>query len=240
MGKRGKRCNINPEDYAKIREEYKSDLNMTHAKLAENYTCSASTICRILKETSDQSKDEQLSGQITQLQKQITDLMSTKTSVNNNNNVVVNNLPPLTDENIAKHVDRLSLDFILQGAKGYADFANRYPFKNHIICTDRSRKKIKYRNADGELVDDPYGRRLTQRFFKTVADKNRQLINDEYKQLQTQVKKIADSNTEATNLTSILSKVTLLQDILQSCNEAAEGKDNKFTQEFINHLTKII
>ncbi len=104
-----------------------------------------------------------------------------------------------------------------------------------------SRKKIKYRNADGELVDDPYGRRLIQRLFKTFADKNRQLINDEYKQLQTQVKKIADSDdADTTNLTVILSKATLLQDILQSCNEAAEGKDNKFTQEFINHLAKIM
>ncbi len=192
--------------------------------------------------TSHQTQNNQLSGQISQLQKQITELMSSKTSnVNNNYNIAVNNLQPLTDEDISEHIGRLSIDFILQGAKGYADFANKYPFKNHIICTDKARKKIKYKNANGEIVDDPQGRQLTHKFFQTFADKNRQLINTEYRNLQQRVQEIAKGgDAETSDLVGILSKATRLQEILQSCNEAAEGKDNKFTQEFVNHLTKMI
>ncbi len=181
---------------------------------------------------------DRLNEQILQLQKQITELMTSKTP---NRNVVVNNLSPLTDENISEHIERLSIDFILQGAKGYADFANRYPFKNHIVCTDKARKKIKYKNAAGEIVDDPHGRILTQRFFQSYADKNRQIITSEYRNLQHQVQEIAQGgNAENSDLTGILTKATHLQEILHFCDEAAEGKDNKFTQEFVSYLTKMI
>ena len=184
----------------------------------------------------------QLTDQISQLQKQITELMTgAKASNVNNYNIAVNNLKPLTDEDISEHIERLNIEFILQGAKGYADFANKYPFKNHIICTDKARKKIKFKNADGEIVDDPQGRQVTQRFFQTYADKNRQIITTEYHNLQQQVQVIAESGTAGeSNLAEILSKASHLQEILQFCNEAAEGKDNKFTQEFVSHLAKII
>ena len=190
-----------------------------------------------------QTQNTQLTEQIVQLQKQITELMSSTkaSSVNNNYNIAVNNLKPLTDEDISEHIDRLSLDFILRGAKGYADFATKYPFKGYIICTDKARKRIKYKNADGEIVDDPQGRQLTHRFFQSVADKNRQLINTEYRNLQQKVQEIADGGDAGnSDLAEILTKASRLQEILQSCNEAAEGKDNKFTQEFVNHLAKMI
>ncbi len=61
--------------------------------------------------------------QISQLQTQVVELMSTKASNVNNYNIAANNLKPLTDKGISEHIGKLSLDFILEGAKGYADFA---------------------------------------------------------------------------------------------------------------------
>ncbi|KKL13994.1 hypothetical protein LCGC14_2520190 [marine sediment metagenome] len=185
-------------------------------------------------------ENQRLSQQINQLQTQIMMMMqSGKVGNVSNRNVVVNNLPPITDEDLQEHTDQLTLDFILDGAKGYADFANNYPFKDRILCTDKSRKKLKYRGPDGEIVDDPNGKKLTQRFFQSIAVKNNELVNNEYRMLQQQVADIAAEGTAATaNLSELLSKSIRLQDTLRLCNEAASGQDNELTQEFINHLTK--
>ena len=200
-------------------------------------------MCTVKSHDYDREKqaNNHLAEQILQLQKQITELMTSGTRTHPNINIHNHNLQPLTDENISEHIESLSIEFILQGAKGYATFANSYPFKNRVVCTDKSRKKLKYMDANGQIVDDPRGMQLTQRFFQTYAEKNRQIINNEYHNLQQQVQEIAESgNAENSDLTGILLKSSRLQEILQFCNEAAEGKDNEFTQEFISHLTKIL
>ncbi len=40
-------------------------------------------------------------------------------------------------------------------------------------------------DVNGQIVDDPHGMRLTQRFFQTYAEKNRQIINNEYRNFTT-------------------------------------------------------
>ncbi len=150
----------------------------------------------------------------------------------NQRNVVLQNLTPVTDEEIQEHLDHLTLDFICQGAKGYANFANYYPFKNRILCTDRARKKLKYRNHDGEIIEDSGGIKLVQRFFRARAPRNEEIINAEYRTLQEEVRDIAAAGTAyTTNLT----KATKLQSLLISCQEAARGEENELTKEFVNH-----
>ena len=171
------------------------------------------------------------------LQEQITNLMPS--SGVNNRNVVVNNLQPITDEDMQEQVGNLTLDFILEGAKGFADFANCYPFKDRVLCTDKSRKKLRYRDEDGEVINDGGGHKLIQRFFQAISTRNEELISAEYSILQQQVEHISTQGTASTSdLVGLLSKATRLQDILQQCKDAAKGKDNELTQEFIKHYVK--
>nr|QBK87710.1 MAG: hypothetical protein LCMAC202_00460 [Marseillevirus LCMAC202] len=159
----------------------------------------------------------------------------------NNRNVVVNNLQPITDEDLQEQVENLTLDFILEGAKGFADFANSYPFKNRVLCTDRARKKLRYRDEAGEIIDDGGGHKLIQRFFQAIASRNEEIISAEYNVLQQEVEAIAqEGRAHTSDLTGLLSKATKLQDLLQQCRDAAEGKDNELTQEFIKHYIKIL
>ena len=217
-------------------KEYKrSDKYQNHIR-----DCTTETI----KTTADGinilcGENQRLAQQISQLQLQITEMMIIQTHHANARNVVVNNLPPITDEELLEHTEHLTLNVILEGAKGYADFADAYPFKDRVICTDKSRKKLRYRGPDGEIVDDPCGKKLTRRFFQSIAVKNNELVSDEYHTLQQQVAEIAAQGTAATsNLQELLEKSIRLQETLRLCNEAAAGQDNELTQEFINHLTK--
>ena len=179
----------------------------------------------------------ELMEQISDLKRKISDMQETDT---NNGRVVVNNLAPLTDKAIKDQAENLTLDFILEGGKGFADFANYYPFKDRVLCTDRARKKFRYKDTEGKLVSDGGGLKLTQKFFQSIAIKNEELITAEYAILQKEVAKIADAGTAATSdLTEILTKATRLQDLLLLCKDAAEGKTNELTHEFLKHYSRL-
>ena len=178
---------------------------------------------------------------ITKLEQKITNLVERPTVNNNTQNVVMQNLQPLTDEEIQEHLRHLTLNVIQDGAKGFAIFANSYPFKDRLVCTDKSRKKIKYKNPDGEIVNDPHGKKITQRFFQAIATRNQEIITTEYALLQKEVEEIATNNrAHETDLVGLLTKATHLQDLLIKCQEAARGEENEFTQEFVYHLTKLL
>ena len=183
---------------------------------------------------------EEYSNMVKEFQKQVTELSTRPTNVTNNNNSnnnVLNNLQPITDEDLQAHLVNLTIDFIQEGAKGYADFAGNYPFKDKILCTDRSRKKLRYRGPDGELTDD--GRALAQRFFQAISERNTEVLNEAYSDLQHQLQDIVSRGRAGDeDVTGILTKSTELQDILMRSQRAATGQDDNFAQEFLSHLAK--
>lgn len=172
-----------------------------------------------------------------EMHKQVVELSNTKTPSTTSRNSLIDKLQPITKEDLTKYLDSLSLDFIRYGAKGYADFAGNYPFKNKVICTDRSRKKIQYKNEDGTTTTD--GRLLARRFFQAISEKNSEIINREYAKLHGQIDAIVQENKAGTeDISDILTRATFIQDMLIKTKNAAEGKDDDFIQEFLTHLSK--
>jgi hypothetical protein len=211
----------------------RQDSMLRHQKICPN----------VIDDSQQSQNDGTLQVQISDLMALITKLVERPaTNVNNNtHNNRVMNLPPITDEEIADHLQHLTIDFIHDGAKGYADFAGSYPFKNRLLCTDKARKKLRYKDSDGELIDDANGLKLTQRFFQAIAPRNEELINAEYRALHQEVQKIDDEGTAYTsNLTDLLTKATHLQELLVKCQQAAKGEENELTKGFVNHLSKML
>jgi len=66
----------------------------------------------------------------------------------------------------------------MKGAKGYAEYALNYPFKNRMICVDYSRRKIKYKDGEGNLITDPEMTKLSTKLFKSIKDRNGVLIQE--------------------------------------------------------------
>ena len=184
---------------------------------------------------------DKYSEMVKDLQLQITELAtkSNQTNNNNNRNMVMQNLQPITDDDLQEHLEVLSLDFIQQGAKGYADFAGNYPLKDKVLCTDRSRKRIRYKNASGELTDD--GRSLAKRFFQAISERNTAILNRAYSDLHHEMQTIVANNLAGeVDVTNILARATDLQNILIKSQNAARGEDDEFAQEFLHHLTKML
>ena len=127
--------------------------------------------------------------QIEKLQDQIAFIAKTAASkpthIQNNQriNQVINNLIPITDEHLKQQAEFLTIDHIKNGVDGYVKYALDYPLKNRIICTDFSRRKIKYKDSDGNLIDDPEMTKVTQKLFKAIEEKNSILVDEYIKEI---------------------------------------------------------
>ena len=102
------------------------------------------------------------------------------TNTDNRIQQVINNLIPITDDHLKEQSRFLTLDHIKQGAVGYANFACEHALKDRVACTDLSRRKIKYKNPEGQLVSDPEMMVMSKKLFTAISEKNKEL-SDQYK-----------------------------------------------------------
>jgi hypothetical protein len=147
-----------------------------------------------------QNKDEkikELKEQLTEKDKKITELenqierlaiiaINRPTHVQNNNqriNQIINNLTPITEQYLKDQAEFLTIEHIKDGVDGYVKYALDYPLKDKIVCTDFSRRKIKYKDEEGNLIDDPEMLKLSQKLFKAIEEKNASLVSEYIKEL---------------------------------------------------------
>jgi hypothetical protein len=106
--------------------------------------------------------------------------VSTSSTTNNNNtmtkNIQINNFlknaPALTDAVIQDNIKYLTLDHHVQGAEGYAKYAMEFPFKGRIVCVDVARNKIKYKDGDGNVIEDAGFQKMMMKLCKAIYGKS--------------------------------------------------------------------
>ena len=164
-----KKC-VNALDFYKNENSnYEKDIEKLNEKLK-------------YQETQLQEKDKQIADLQNKLENIAIKAATKPTHVQNNNqriNQIINNLIPITQEHLKEQAEYLTLDHIKNGASGYVQYALDYPLKDRVACTDYSRKKIKYKDEKGDIIDDPEMTKLTEKLFKVIKEKNTLLI-DEY------------------------------------------------------------
>jgi hypothetical protein len=104
---------------------------------------------------------------------------TTQTQINN----YISQLQPITDEHLTNQAQFLTIEHVKKGAEGYAEYALEYPLRDRLLCVDYSRRKVKFKDKDGNLITDPEMTTLATKFFDSIWDKNRQLISEYGKQL---------------------------------------------------------
>jgi len=96
----------------------------------------------------------------------------------------IQNLQPVTDKHLKDNVQHLSINHILRGPEGYAEYALEYPLKDRLICVDYARRKVKFKDHDGNVITDPEMTNLATKFFNSIKDKNKELILEYGEQLK--------------------------------------------------------
>ena len=141
---------------------------------------------------------EELKNHIKELENKLENIAikigSKPTIVNNNptNNIkYINKIEKLeltTDQYIKDQVNNLTIDHIKKGCVGYAEYAIKHPFKNRIICVDYARRKIKYKDSDGNVITDPEMSKLSSKLFDSIKSRNKDLTIEFLNTLNPQLK----------------------------------------------------
>ena len=200
---------------------------------------------------------EKLESEVKNLQNQIERLatvainkpnITNLTNTNNHNriNQVVNNLIPITDEHLEEQTQFLTLEHIKNGVDGYVQYALDYPLKDRIACTDFSRRKIKYKNEEGDVIDDPEMSKLCQKLFQAINERNSKLIDEYIKELNERFNMtINQPNTELTEYeceSNINEGDKLIDELFKAksqkkeINETAKGVKTEIYHDFVKDI----
>jgi len=128
-----------------------------------------------------QDKYMEYKQQISTLQDKLENIAlknSSQTTINNHNdqrsimlNNYIDNMKPITPEMLLSYTDNLTEEHVLEGKKGITKYFCEYPMKGNVLCTDLSRKKIKYKDADGNIQTDINLSKLRKGMFQSIKPK---------------------------------------------------------------------
>ena len=119
----------------------------------------------------------------------------------------------------------LTIDHIKKGVEGYAKYALEYPLKNRMICSDYSRRKVKFKDKDGNVITDPEMSTLAVKFFESIRERNKELICKYATELK---ERLGDEN--------VMDTVVKLFDYKEAVNRGCDGEKTEFHHDFVRSL----
>ena len=98
------------------------------------------------------------------------------TTKNTQINNYIQKMECITDEHIKDQAQHLTIEHIQKGPEGYAEYALEYPLKNRIVCVDYARRKVKFKDKEGNIITDPEMSSVATKLFESIKDRNKALI----------------------------------------------------------------
>jgi len=140
-----------------------------------------------------------------------------KTQINN----FIQKMEPLSAEHMLEHSQNLTLEHIQKGASGYAEYALEYPLKDRIACVDYSRRKMKFKDKDGNLITDPEMVKLAPMFFNSIKNKSSEIVYSQN-----------DNNMDSVMFEEVANLFNMNTDV----KNGADGIKSEFYHDFIKHV----
>jgi len=156
-------------------------------------------------------------------------LTAVKRPVNNTKNIQINNfiqsMEPLRIEDMKESVPLLTLEHHVKGPEGYAEFALEFPFKNKIVCVDVNRNKLKYKDNDGNVVEDPGFRKMMSKLCEMLKHRSFDLCQEHYEKLS---KEFTESELDEYNF----------MEAAVAISKYASGRESDFCNKVIKLISK--
>lgn len=183
---------------------------------------------------------DDLKHQVQDLQNKLYELASRPQQVvnsnsNNNNTNHTNkimNLQMITQEHLNSQAQHLTLEHIKKGAVGYGEYFLDHPLKDRVVCTDFSRRKIKYKNENGEIITDPELTILSESLFKSIRERNRELAMQYTKEL---TERFANKNDPA-EMSYFMDLATKFSEQDIAVGKMLDGARNDMFHDIIRHI----
>ena len=144
-------------------------------------------------------------------------------NITNHNNIVAQ-LKPIEPNHFTEQAAFLTIEHIKKGLPGYVEYAQDHPFKDRITCVDYARRKIKFKDEDGNIVTDPEMAKLAPKFFEAIKDKSKELTLSWGNEMKDQIGE------------EIFNKVIEALDIHQAIENGSEGKRSDFYHDFVKYI----
>ena len=208
-----------------------------------------------LKDKENQLKDtiERYESQIKELQNQLASIArsaaSKPTHIQNNNNRInniINNLLPITDDHLKEQAQFLTIEHIKKGASGYARYALDYPLKDRIYCSDFARKKVNYKDSEGNMVSDPEMNKLCDKIFDSIEERNTILTMQYIDELKDMLNTLNNNPNNSMNKeeallfeeqsNKILEYFFKCKEQMKDISKAVKGEMNDLVQEFVKDI----
>ena len=190
------------------------------------------TIAFLKDETIELKKEnEMLTKQLktTQESYEKLSLTAVKRPTTNTKNIQINNyiqkMEPLRLEDLKQSIPMLTLDHHVKGAEGYAEFALEFPFKDKIVCVDVNRNKIKYKNDDGDVIEDVGFQKKMTKLCEALKDLSFNLYQEHYEKLSHE---FTEKEMEEYNCMETAMAIT----------RYANGRENDFCNKVIKLISK--
>jgi hypothetical protein len=176
-----------------------------------------------------QQKEEQLTEQkqtIKELHDKLTNIalkaVSRPTTLNKTQvNNFIQNMQPISSHHLLEQSSNLTLEHIQKGASGYAEYALEYPLKERVACVDYSRRKLKFKDNNGNLITDPEMLKLAPMFFDSIKHKSSEIVYD--------------LNNEDMD-SSMFESVAKLFNTNADVKNGASGVKSDFYHDFVKHV----
>lgn len=177
-----------------------------------------------------------------ELERTKTELQQLRQIINNINTTpktpVVQNMEPVTVAHIeAMALEHLDIAVIEKGIEGIVDFTIKYPLQGRLLCTDKARRKFRYTDDQGNMINDYGGTKLSQTVFEGIEKRCIDLIDHKYAVLADNIKEAVENNKgyEDSVLAS-MKQSTRLQDLKNDLIDAAHGSENELQKGYIRKL----
>jgi hypothetical protein len=140
-------------------------------------------------------------------------------------NNYIKNMAPLLESDLTDNVHNLTLEHHSKGAEGYAEYALEFPFKDKIVCVDTARNKIKYKNADGDVVEDVGFRKMMVKLCGELKDRSFSLSQEHYEKLSD---RFTEKEVEEYNFMEAAIAIT----------KYASGRESDFCNQIVKMISK--
>lgn len=125
------------------------------------------------------------------------------------NNFKIENLQILNTQDFSQFANRLTIEHILKGALGYAEYALNYPLSNKIVCTDFARRKLKYKTKKDEVKSDVNLNTLSKDLFSSINSRNKELI---FEYARENIDSIEDPEEKMLAYSKLMNYISLIRD----------------------------
>jgi hypothetical protein len=120
-------------------------------------------------------------------------------TINNITNYI-DKMQNITSELLEEQASNLTIEHIKKGAEGYSEYFTKFPLKDNVKCTDYARKKIVYKDENGEVITDPCLVKISTKLFKSIRERNRELSKKYIDELYDLIKKEPGNSNYFMNL----------------------------------------